>query len=82
MRFQRETYLTPAPGDGRAMLTAVFGAAAEDARALPGGTTLQRALAAHLAAGGRAGGGRCFLLREDIRWGEAVYHRRPGAAGP
>lgn len=85
VRFQREVYLFPSPADGGQMLETVFGAVPEDAAALarvPQETTLQRALAAHLRAGGRAGSGRCFLLRDDLRWGEAVYHRRPGAAGP
>jgi hypothetical protein len=83
VRFQREVYLYPSPADGRQMLETVFGAAPEDDAALAGApqeTTLQRALAAHLRAGGRAGSGRCFLLRDDLRWGEAVYHRRPSRA--
>jgi hypothetical protein len=73
VRFQREMYLLPAPGDGSSMLTTVFGSVPDDLSRAPRDTTLQRALIAHLAAGGHARSGRCFLLRDDLRWGCQVY---------
>lgn len=73
VRFQREMYLLPAPGDGRSTLERVFGGVPERIDRAPQRTTLQRALVTHLASGGHLRGGRCFLLRDDVRWGSQVY---------
>jgi hypothetical protein len=83
VRFQREVYLLPAPGDGRSTLERVFGRVPERFDQAPQQTTLQRALVAHLAAGRHLRNGRCFLLRDDVRWGSQVYLRqaRPWQTG-
>ncbi|MDQ3699979.1 MAG: acyltransferase domain-containing protein [Chloroflexota bacterium] len=76
VKFQREMYVLPAPGDGRSTLSTVFDGVPEDLGRASQETTLQRALAAHLIGGGHARSGRCFLLRDDLRWGSQVYLRQ------
>ena len=81
VRFQRELYLFPIPLHSRYLLSRVFGEETqepEQVAAAPQRTAFQRALAAHLEAGRplRPAGGGCFLLPEDLRWGEQVYRRQ------
>ena len=61
--------------DGRNTLVRVFGSVPDDLTAAPRDTTLRRAILDHLLAGGYLSAGRCFLLSEDLRWGEQVYRR-------
>lgn len=84
VRFQREVYLFPIPRGG-GLIRRVFGygfeerdgtVSPEDLARLPRRTTMQRAFAAHLEAGGRFRGGGCFLLKEDTNWGSACYRTR------
>jgi hypothetical protein len=84
VRFQREVYLFPIPRGG-GVIRRVFGygfeevdgtVSAEDLVRLPRTTSMQRAFAAYMEAGGRFRGGGCFLLKEDVDWGGAVYRTR------
>ncbi len=81
VRFQREMYLFPIPRGG-GLIRRVFGhgfpekdgtVSPEDLARLPRQTTMQRAFAGHLEAGGRFRGGGCFLMKEDVDWGSAYY---------
>lgn len=76
VRFQQEVYLLPGNSDGRNTLVRVFGHVPDHPARAPRDTTLRRAIVDHLANGGHLRGGRCFLLREDLRWGEQVYRRQ------
>jgi len=82
--FQREVYLFPIPHGG-GVIRRVFGygfeeengtVSPEDRARLPRQTTMQRAFASYMDAGGRFRGGGCFLLKEDLDWGSQVYRRR------
>jgi hypothetical protein len=82
VRFQREVYLLPSRADGRNTLARVFGAVPDDLTTAPRDTALRRAILNHLLAGGHLSAGRCFLLPEDLRWGEQVYRRTLAAMRP
>ncbi len=72
--FQREVYLYPIPTDHRSGLYFIFGEDDPDPTTAPRETSLQRALADHLARGGRLIGGGMFMLTEDFpRFGTQVY---------
>jgi hypothetical protein len=79
VRFQREVYLVPFEVTPERLLESVFGAVPDDLTKAPRKTGLQRALLAHLQAGGdhRVLAGGCFLLVEDVdKWGAEVYRRQ------
>jgi hypothetical protein len=76
VRFLRETYLLPARSGGAGTLERVFGAASIDPHTAPRDTTLRRAIADHLLAGGHLRGARCFLFPRDLDWGSQVYRQR------
>jgi hypothetical protein len=80
VRLQREVYQLPSRPDGRSALERVFGqlpvATRADAERLPRETSLRRALADLLLAGGEPRGGRCVLFPEDLNWGAQVYRGR------
>ncbi len=85
-RFLREWFLFPIPGASPAQhYERVFGwqftelAPADIGRA-PQATSLQRVLAAHVAAGGRWRKGGGVIFPEDLDWGAQVYRRPDGAA--
>jgi hypothetical protein len=72
--FQRELYLYPVASGDRSGLYFVFGEDDPDPVSAPRDTSLRRALADHLARGGRVIGGGMFLLTEDFaRFGGQVY---------
>jgi hypothetical protein len=75
-RLQREVYLLPGSSSGANTLGRVFGAVPDDLARAPRDTTLQRAILDHLQAGGHLSSGKCFLLREDLRWASQVYRRQ------
>jgi GNAT-like C-terminal domain/N-acyltransferase N-terminal domain len=77
VRFQREVYLFPGRSGSGTTIRTVFGRGLtlEDLPRFPRETTMQRAFAGHLAAGGHFRGGGCFLLKEDLAWGRQVYRR-------
>jgi hypothetical protein len=77
VRFQRETYLVPAPGatDGQT-LDRVFPAYAITPQSLdhaPNKTSLQKAFIKELKAGRKFRTGACYLFVEDLDWGKSVY---------
>ena len=78
-RFQREMYLFPIRLGVRGLIEVAFdNAVPEDISQAPRDTHLRRAIAEALEAGEQpeVAGGGCFLLREDVRWGEQVYLRQ------
>jgi len=79
-RFQREVYLFPCDLHPEEPVHMAFGhhGTPLDLRQAPRDTSLRRAVLEVLEAGGQipTGGGGCFLLREDVRWGEEVYRRQ------
>ncbi|HEV7214604.1 MAG TPA: hypothetical protein VGP33_05720, partial [Chloroflexota bacterium] len=79
VRFLREMYLLPARSSGASTLERVFGTSSIDPRTAPRDTTLRRAIADHLLAGGHLRGARCFLFPRDLDWGGQVYRQRLGA---
>jgi hypothetical protein len=81
-RLQREVYLLPGSSSGANTLVRVFGAVPEDLARAPRDTTLRRAILDHLQAGGHLSSGKCFLLREDLRWASQVYRRQAWPAEP
>jgi hypothetical protein len=80
--LQREVYLLPGNTSGASTLLRVFGAVPEDLTRAPRDTTLRRAILDHLEAGGHLSSGKCFLLREDLRWASQVYRRQVWPAEP
>lgn len=78
VRFQQEVYLLPGRSGSGTTIHRVFGNQFNlaDLPRLPRETTMQRAFARHLEAGGQFRGGGCFLLTEDLAWGTQVYRRR------
>jgi hypothetical protein len=77
VRFQQEVYLLPGRSGSGTTIRTVFGhgLTLADLPRFPRETTMQRAFARHLEAGGHFRGGGCFLLREDLAWGRQVYRR-------
>ncbi len=78
-RFQQEVYLFPVGMEARETIRTAFGwELPEDWRQAPRDTSLRRAIAEVMEAGGEieVAGGGCFLLPEDLRWGEQVYRRQ------
>ncbi|MFB3882406.1 MAG: acyltransferase domain-containing protein [Armatimonadota bacterium] len=75
VRFQREFYLFPIRLSGEWALRHVFDEVPEDLSQAPRDTQLRRAMLDQLASGQPipTGGGGCFMLPEDFRWGEQVY---------
>jgi hypothetical protein len=80
VRFLQEMYLLPSRSGGGGTLERVFGASTIDPRTAPRDTTLRRAIADHLLAGGHLRGARCFLFPRDLDWGRQVYRRRQAVA--
>jgi hypothetical protein len=79
VRFLREMYLLPARSSGAGTLERVFGTPSIDPNTAPRDTSLRRAIADHLLAGGHLRGARCFLFPADLDWGGQVYRRRLAA---
>jgi hypothetical protein len=77
VRFQQEVYLFPGRSGSGTTLRTVFGhgLTLADLPRFPRETTMQRAFARHLEAGGHFRGGGCFLLKDDLAWGSQVYRR-------
>ncbi|MFB3881385.1 MAG: acyltransferase domain-containing protein [Armatimonadota bacterium] len=77
-RFQEEMYLFPTWVDTQELVQAAFHELPSDLTQAPRDTTLQRAILEVLQSGRtlEAGGGGCFLLWEDVRWGKQVYRRQ------
>jgi len=75
VRFQKEMYLYPRLYKRNGLLfEAIFGKGVANLDAAPMQTSLQRAAAAFLKAGGRFNnGGGCFLLLDDLKWGSRHY---------
>lgn len=80
VRFLREMYLLPSRSGGGGTLERVFGTSTIDPRTAPRDTTLRRAIADHLLAGGHLRGARCFLFPRDLDWGSQVYRRGQAVA--
>lgn len=76
VRFLREVYLLPSRSGPASTLERVFGTTTIDPRIAPRDTTLRRAIADHLLAGGHLRGARCFLFPGDLDWGSQVYRSR------
>lgn len=72
VRFQREMYLFPIPSGG----DMPWQVRMADGQTQPR-TRMQRAFYEHVARGGRFHSGGCFLLADDLRWGEQVYRSQP-----
>jgi hypothetical protein len=76
VRFQRQMYLVPLPGNQEDALEWVFDGEQADLAAAPRDTLLRRAVLNHLEKGGQLGGGGCFLFPEDLpAWGTEMYRR-------
>jgi len=77
-RFQEEMYLFPAWIDPQYLIETAFHELPGDLSQAPRDTTLQRAILGVLESGRtlEAGGGGCFLLRDDLRWGAQVYRNQ------
>jgi hypothetical protein len=76
VRMQRETYLFPGlQGDNQEYYQRIFGWGVTDINSVPWKTSLQKTIGAYLNNGGHFHGGYCFLLREDLSWGDQVYLR-------
>ena len=76
VRFMREVYLLPIPNaSDHATFARVFGGKPDDPGALPQRTSMERAIARHVRAGGRWRGGGCLLFPEDLAWGRQVYRQ-------
>jgi len=74
VRFQREVYLFPIGLSDESLPQSIFDGVPEDLSQAPRDTALQRAYIDAMQAGGLvAGGGGCFLLPEDVKWGAQVY---------
>lgn len=77
VRFQREVYLFPIGMADDALARNIFDDRPIDLATAPRDTSMRRAYLDAMATGGLAhGGGGCFLLPEDVRWGEQVYLRQ------
>lgn len=77
VQFQKEVYLYPRKGGSGSILKRVFGQWSPGSPAeLPRTTSMQRAFAAHLDAGGHFRGGGGFLLPDDFDWGRQVYRNQ------
>ncbi len=86
VRFQREVYLFPIGLSDSSLPQSIFDEEPEDLATAPRDTSMRRAYIDAMQAGGLVtGGGGCFLLPEDVRWGSQVYlsqewpHRLPTA---
>lgn len=75
VRFLQEMYLLPARSNGAGTLERVFGTSTIDPQTAPRDTSLRRAIADHLVAGGHLRGARCFLFPQDLDWGKQVYRK-------
>jgi hypothetical protein len=78
-RFQQEVYLFPVAMSAEETVRTAFGwKLPEDWGQAPRDTSLRRAIAAAMETGEEieVAGGGCFLLREDLRWGEQVYRQQ------
>ncbi|MGD9495007.1 MAG: acyltransferase domain-containing protein [Armatimonadota bacterium] len=74
VRFQREVYLFPIGMPDDSLARAIFDEWPIDLASAPRDTSMRRAYLDAMASGGLPhGGGGCFLLPEDVRWGEQVY---------
>lgn len=74
VRFQREVYLFPIGLSDESLPGAIFDEVPEDLSQAPRETSLQRAYIDAMQAGGLVtGSGACFLLPEDVAWGQQVY---------
>lgn len=77
-RLQEEVYLFPSWVSPHDLIENVFDRLPDDLRQAPRETTLQRAILEVLEAGREpvVGGGGCFLLPDDLRWGGQVYRNQ------
>ena len=74
LAFQRQGYLFPMHSDGADGLYFIFGNWLVDLATAPQTTALQRAVVAHLRAGGQLREGGFLLLPEDVeRFGQEPY---------
>jgi hypothetical protein len=76
VRFQQEMYLLPAAWEDSGTLKAVFGYGTSNLAGVQCSTSMQRAVARHMAQGGRFRGGMCFLLARDLCWGARHYRNQ------
>ncbi|HXT34515.1 MAG TPA: hypothetical protein VN837_02965, partial [Chloroflexota bacterium] len=76
VRFQRQMYLVPLPGNQEDALEWVFDGKQANLAVAPRDTSLRRAVLIHIEKGGQLRGGGCFLFPEDLpAWGTAMYRR-------
>jgi hypothetical protein len=82
-RLQREMYVYPElQGDDQQYLERVFGWGTTDINSVEWKTSLQRAIGGYLASGEHFHGGCCFLLADDVNWGDEVYLTMQSAGKP
>ncbi len=76
LAFQRQGYLFPMPSDGTDGMYFIFGNWLVDLATAPQATALQRAVVAHLRAGGQLREGGFLLLPEDVaKFGHEPYRK-------
>jgi hypothetical protein len=76
VRFLSEFYLFPLPyGNSEQTYERVFDNHKIDIAAAPQKSTLQKAVVAHVKAGGRWRGGGGLYFPEDLAWGKQVYRK-------
>ena len=70
-----EAFLLPYETHASQLFDVIFGGIPEDPTKAPRNTVLQRALLERLILGERlhASAGACFLLPEDLNWGQQMY---------
>jgi len=74
VRFLSEFYLYPLPhANDHQTMERVFGGPLKDLDAAPQKSTLQRAIVAHMKAGGHWRSQGAILFPEDLAWGKQVY---------
>ncbi len=75
VKFQQEFYLYPVLGSDEQTFERVFGEKPRDLEAAPRNTMLQKAILDYYSKGGRLSNMGGFILKEDLRWGSAVYQK-------
>ncbi len=76
VKWMDELYLFPYPSGPRTGMFFVFGSDRTDYANLPRDTSLRRAMADHLQAGGYCRAGGMFLLTEDLEYYGSQWYRR------
>jgi hypothetical protein len=78
VRFLSEFHLLPTPNaNDRQTIDRVFGGPIPDLDCAPQESSLQRAIVAHMRAGGRWRDAYGFILLDDLAWGSQAYRRSP-----